>query len=211
MASSARGPLVPEAGPWTAPFPDARRLLAASSFFVGDADRIRALAQQFKDRRHVLESEVRGFSMRGALPNCCRIRIECRHGDTAAPGQVVAALVGDKIVVHRVAYIGRFARARGFLVTRGDSTAFPDLPIDVASILGEVIAVETAAGWRTPPASAAPVGRPWLARLLIGAMAGCLEIHPRLARGLGGALWRCKLRYNRGKRLLQGAADAAPR
>jgi hypothetical protein len=180
----------------SSPDPAERRLLAAASFFAGDARRIRALTERFKRRGDLIESRVEGGSMSGSLPRGSRIRIACTDRGVHAVGEIVAVLFDGRPIVHRVAYRGHWGGARRYLITRGDAPVLPDMPAEIGAVLGPVIAVDAGAGWRPPPA-ALPRRRPLLSAALLLAFAVALEIHPRLARVLRRLMWLCTVRAER--------------
>jgi hypothetical protein len=187
---------------------DIRRLHTAASLFVGDRERVAAVARQLKDGGLLLHSEVRGASMVGSLPAGRRIQIQCRHCDDLPLGAVVAFLGRKRIVVHRVAYRGRRGNARRYLLTQGDSQTIPDFPVEWVSILGPVIAVEHDGIWSAvPPARIAR--RRTLRRLLLWILAAALEVHPSLSAGLAISMWKARAVYRRGITALAGNGKPA--
>lgn len=169
-----------------------RRLLAAASFFAGDATRIAMLVNQFRIQGRILDSTVRGWSMTESLPDGSRIRIRCARPDRLVPGQVVAILVKDRLIVHRIAHVGGRREARRFVITRGDSILLPDHPIEIENIVGPVSEMETPAGWRPVP-QFSPRRRLRRTRsFLVRVLGAALEIHPQLAKATCRVLWSCK-------------------
>ena len=169
-----------------------RRLLTAASFFAGDPKRIALLVNRFREREQILESTVRGWSMTESLPDGSRIRIQCRRPHGLLPGQVVAILVKDKLIVHRIAHVGRRRKAKRFLIAHGDSVLLPDHPIEVEKIMGTVLETETPVGWMPVPQ---PSARPRWRRLrsfLARALGATMELDPYLARAVSYGLWYCK-------------------
>ena len=107
---------------------DAIRLRAAASFFTADPARLRAIMAGFRRRQSVLESEVRGWSMTGTLPDRSRIKIRCGGTAGRSIGDVIAVQLDETLIVHRIAYFGRGRRALDHVITRGDSTLLADPP-----------------------------------------------------------------------------------
>ena len=175
---------------------NARRLYTAASLFVGDPQRVAAVARQLKDSELLLHSEVQGQSMIGSLPAGRRIRIQCRHCDDLPMGTVVAFLGRKRIIVHRIAYRGRTGRARRYLLTYGDSQFLPDFPVEWGSVLGPVVAVEQDGDWAAvPPARVAR--RRTIRRVLVGILAAALEVHPSLSTWLAISMWRARWLYRK--------------
>ena len=139
--------------------------------------------------RKPVESEVHGTSMGAALPAGTRIRISpLAEGAPPAPGQVIAFVAGSRIMVHRVAYLGRWRAARGFLVTQGDANWLCDPPIVLESIAGLVVAAERRGEWGPVPASMASAGRRALSALSLAAVATALEASPAFAARFARAM-----------------------
>jgi len=171
---------------------NSRRLLAAASFFAGDATRIAMLVNRFRAQGRILESTVRGWSMTESLPDGSRIRIHCCRPEGLVPGQVVAVLVKDRLIVHRIAHVGGRREARRFVITRGDSLLLPDHPIEIEKIVGPVLEVETPAGW-LPVSQFSPRRRLRRTRsFLERALGAALEFHPQIAKTTCRVLWYCK-------------------
>jgi RimJ/RimL family protein N-acetyltransferase len=80
---------------------------------------------------------LRGESMAPLLRDGDRLRVEPLSGRTPAPGEVVVARRGERLVAHRlVEVIG------GEVVTRGDACRESDPPLPAGELLGRVVAVE---------------------------------------------------------------------
>lgn len=70
------------------------------------------------------------------------------------------------LMVHRVASHPRRGAALGYVLTFGDNCLVPDPPVRTQRLLGTVIAIKTASGWRPPDL---PVGRSLRHQLVRGA------------------------------------------
>ena len=123
------------------------RLDGLGAFIWQERERVRAAAgrQGVADGEgSVVECRIRGASMEPAIPRGSRIRITFSRG-LHRVGDIVAFMVADKIVVHRIAH-----RAGRHLLTRGDAMLLPDPPLDAAAVLGEVAEIDSGTGWRRP-------------------------------------------------------------
>jgi len=132
--------------------PSTAAVAAATTFLRDHPERVRSVARRLQDSERLLESVVGGSSMGRQLPDGAPIRIQLSRRETYERGEIVAFWNDRQIVVHRVLFCGRAGRRRGILITRGDAYLFPDLPIDLASVLGTVVAVRTERGWNPPGA-----------------------------------------------------------
>jgi len=112
-----------------------------------------AIAELWKRTGRELVARFGGSSMLPTIPPDAELRIRC--GDRAEPGDVIAVLVHDQIVVHRVE-----ARGRGFILTRGDAQVLPDVPIrDPAAVMGRVVGIRHGDEWRDPALAHSTVSR----------------------------------------------------
>ena len=92
-----------------------------------------AVAEIWKRTRRTFEAR---FDVTSMLPSIAPLQpVTVRCGCDAVVGDVVLALSGDRIIVHRL--IWRDPR-RSWLLTRGDARAVPDGPIDASAIAGVV-------------------------------------------------------------------------
>lgn len=152
--------------------------------FVRPRD-LHTIVTLLKRAHTAIESEIHGRSMGATLPPGARIRISCTDRTDFQPGDVLAYLDGDKLVAHRLVRRGRGARARGYVITRGDASTACDPPVPLERAVGLVTAWRRtdAEAWR-PVAPPAPRGA--LRRLATAAndafIGAVLEIHPGLAR-----------------------------
>lgn len=148
------------------------------------ADRARVLAAAGAGDGGLIECELRGASMAGAIAPRSRLRIALGHGPFPL-GEVVAFMHGGQLVVHRVVH-----RRGRLLVTRGDATVLPDPPVEAGSVLGRVVeAAPSGAGWQpVGPPTALPRRDRLLAALLLSAtvllMLGSAPLARRLAQWL---------------------------
>lgn len=158
------------------------RLRALGSFIWMDAARVLGAARRYGDgTRKIIECELRGGSMSGAIPAGSPIRIALAHPPYRV-GEIVAFLAGVQPVVHRVIYRRHFGGGKQ-LLTRGDAMLLPDPPIDASLVLGRVVEAAFAGGWRpVGPRAVAPRRERLLALLVLVASAVLLEISPWLAR-----------------------------
>jgi hypothetical protein len=173
---------------------DLDRLHAMGSFFAGSVERTLSVAAGLQQDSRVLESTVQGPSMGAALPDGSSIRIQLGPATVCQPGEIVACLIGTKLVTHRLVYDG--TRRAGVFITRGDDEILPDPPIDLRRVVGRVVAVESRGLWLPPPAPVrAPVARRTLARGILAVVAGLSRVNASWA---GRALitlarWRDRL------------------
>lgn len=156
------------------------RLKALGAFIWRGRDRIR-VAASCAEAPIVIECTLRGGSMSGLIAAGSRVRVI--FGDAHwSRGEVVAFIDGARIVVHRVVYRGYSPRARNYLITQGDAMSLPDPPIAASAVLGTVVAVHDAGGWRPLGARIRPPRRDRLLSFLVLLMAAaCMEASPRLA------------------------------
>ena len=164
---------------------------AVAAFFREDPARILAVASSLRAPDRSVESTVEGKSMGRTLPPGSRIRIELADRPDYEVGEVVAFLARGKIVVHRIAHLGRRGAARGRLLTRGDAALVPDPAVDVGSVLGVVSAIDRDGGWMAPggqPRRSIPARV--VASLVLVVVARVLRVSPRAADVVVGLLHR---------------------
>jgi hypothetical protein len=128
---------------------DLDRLHAVGSFFAGSPERILSIVGGLQQDTHVVQSRVQGPSMGATLPDGASIRIQLSRAPDCRPGEVVACLIGARLVTHRIVHGG--GRSARVLITRGDDELLPDPPIDARGIVGRVVAVESSGQWVSPP------------------------------------------------------------
>jgi len=142
---------------------------ALASFLRDHPERTLTVAERLKHSGRLLDSVVGGRSMADQLPDGVPIRIQLSARTDFAPGEIVAFWSGRQVTVHRVLFCGRRGRRRGVVITRGDAYLCPDIPFDVSSVLGPVVAVRTEQGWTAPgplparPRVARAIARAWQA------------------------------------------------
>jgi hypothetical protein len=141
---------------------------------LDDLARLRALARKSEV---VIHSEIRGSSMRPAIPDGARIRIRSGSEESWRLGQVIAFLAGTRIMAHRIVYEGRGAGARSFVITQGDGNWLCDPPVNRSTVVGQVEAYSTGADWQ-------PIGGQWL------------PLHRRLTARFSLALARAGLEFS---------------
>jgi peptidase S24-like protein len=84
-----------------------------------------AIAELWKRTHRTFLARFDGVSMRPTIEPQQSVTVRC--GQEPALGDVVLALAGNGVVVHRLVWRSR----RGdWVLTRGDSRAIPDLPLD---------------------------------------------------------------------------------
>jgi hypothetical protein len=128
-----------------------------------------------------LEVPITGHSMGHALTDGAVARVAL---DRRAPsvGDVVVFWQDQRLIAHRVVYLGRQARAAGHLITRGDARIAPDPPVPIERVLGRITSLTTSAD-ASPPAPARVGSWPArCARATLGlATALALHVSPALA------------------------------
>jgi hypothetical protein len=132
------------------------RLDGLGAFIWQQRDRVRAAVgrQSPSEAGHgSVECRIRGASMEAAIPRGSRIRISFSSGPQRV-GDIVAFMIGERIVVHRIVHSGA-----GHLLTRGDAMRLPDPPIEAAAVLGAVDEIDSAPGGRPPAAQVRPPRR----------------------------------------------------
>ena len=97
------------------------------------AERLDAAARLWKRDRKVFTARFAGTSMRPTIGPGEEVRVRCGVG--IRPGDVAVCQQGRRILVHRVLFLSRRA---DWVLTRGDATCVPDLPIPVDSVLGTI-------------------------------------------------------------------------
>lgn len=195
LSRAAASPAVRDLPPVETEQSNAEWLHAVGAFVWNDADRILTVASGFREAQGVLECHLRGGSMGRAIPAFSRIRIRFSNQKSYRIGQVVAFLVGTRIMVHRVVYHGHRGCAKNYLITQGDAMLLPDPPVNVRDVLGPVVEFQFDGGWNppeTPPTQ--PLNRRFLSFVLLTIVGGILEINVRLARWVARMLvagrWR---------------------
>jgi hypothetical protein len=110
-----------------------------------------AIVSLLKQSGTDIESQICGTSMLAALPAGARIRIRC--GGRAQPGDTVAYVSDQQLLIaHRM--LSRVRRGgRVYLMLRGDANWFCDAPIDETRVLGVVTAFQDGSVWRPVPPS----------------------------------------------------------
>jgi signal peptidase I len=133
---------------------------AARRFFREDSARILSVASSLRAPGRTVESTVLGGSMGRTIPAGTRIRIELSEPRSYDPGDVVAFVSDQHLIVHRV--IRAAGRPpRGYVFTRGDASLISDPPVPDARVLGAVTAMQREGQWTS--VGAQPV-RAWPAR-----------------------------------------------
>ena len=158
---------------------------AVGALLHADPERISLLVSSLRGAERSIESTVQGMSMRGCLAPGARIRIELETNSRYTCGTVIAFLVGEQLVVHRVVHRGRFGPAAGQFLTRGDAPIVPDAPVAYARILGRVSGVFAEGRW-VAPGPVAP--RSWRARLLSAGVLWVATVLLYLRPGLAATL-----------------------
>lgn len=162
--------------------------------------------------RKPFESEVQGTSMGAALPGGTRIRISpLPEGTRPSPGQVIAFAAGSRIMVHRIAYLGRGQKASGYLITQGDGNWLCDPPIPLDAIAGQVVEAERDGAWQPVPASAISAARRWTCALSLAAVGAALEASPafaaRFARAMSYGRMTARVAWSKVAGTAAGRAD----
>jgi hypothetical protein len=174
-------------------------------------EQLLAMLSIFRKFRRVIELPIQGQSMGTTIAHGARIRIQCDATLSLRPGQVVAFLVGNRLIVHRVVYCGRYGHARHYLITQGDGAWLPDRPVPLAAVVGPVLAVQAGETWQS-----LGMQTPWawprrLLAILIGVLTGvALECHVALAQRLGLTFRLLQAGLTKSKAWLASRMSAGP-
>ena len=120
---------------------------AVGNLIQADPARAVAIAASLRAPGRTIESTIEGMSMGQGLPPGTKIRIALIQRDRYEPGEVIAFLVANQVVVHRVMHRGRGGAASGLVLTRGDAPLVPDRPVAHKQILGPVTALLRDGRW----------------------------------------------------------------
>jgi hypothetical protein len=135
----------------------------------------------------VIESELRGTSMGGTLPNGSRLRL---HFDEQPPldvGDVIAFSAGTGVTVHRIVARGVFGPARSFVLTRGDGSLLVDHPVRATDVLAVVREWKRGDAWEPVPRHHGAWWRQVAGWTILGPVLMALHVQPRLALALTAA------------------------
>lgn len=100
-------------------------------------DRFAALCGLWRRERATVWLTLQGCSMLPEIPPGSRVQVDC--GDAApSVGQIVAALHGSQLVIHRVVRVDTESAATPLYICQGDANNFTDLPVVGEQILGIV-------------------------------------------------------------------------
>ncbi len=106
------------------------------------------------------------------------LRIAC--GDPVSVGDVAVLVSGGRVIVHRVV-----AREKGWLITRGDAGALPDVPVPAEAVVGRVAGVRRSGEFRELEPAPDSVTR----RAARSACVLALRVSPGAASFLARCLW----------------------
>ena len=184
--------------------------LSSLGAFIGETPaRVRAAAARHDGdaRPNLVECELRGASMAGAIPRGSRIRIAFT-GAPCGRGDVVAFMTDGHLVVHRIVY--RRPRRRrntpALLITRGDAMMLPDAPIDADAVVGRVVEMRMRDGWQqvgAPPRT--PRRERLLACVALATIACLAHVRVPLARRVANWLQAMDHRFSWTRTFLYGA------
>lgn len=164
-------------------------LLAIGAFFQNNPGRILAVASILRTDQRVIESQIQGTSMESTIPDGSRIRIRFSDQKSYQVGQVVAFLAGTRIIVHRLAYKGRYGRAKNYLITQGDGKLLPDPPVNFESVLGLVTEFQCEGRWMPlKTRSLLPLIKRFISLLLLVIIAVFMEMNVQLAQWFANQL-----------------------
>ena len=153
------------------------------------ASDVAGIAAILRRSGRTVECAIEGESMAPAIPGGATVRIRCDGGVGASEGTVVALLLGETLTVHRLVHRGRSRHARGWIVSDGDANLTCDAPVGEAALLGEVESVRIGPGaWEDPAPPARRGASSIIAALARRSVVLGLEIHPRVARVIKGAI-----------------------
>lgn len=154
-------------------------------------DRSLALAPLLRRSGSVIESQIRGSSMAGALSDGTRIRIRCGSSEVYPTGTVIAFIIPGGLVGHRVVAVSHGRGGEGLLFTRGDRTVVADGPVRTDQVLGEVTEWFDGGTWRALPlAEMMRPGRRLWAALILAIIRVTAALNVRLAGRISGVLLR---------------------
>ena len=182
---------------------------AVGSLLQADPARVLLLVANLRGPGRSIESTVRGMSMHGCLAPGDHIRIEIEQQRQYASGTVIAFLVGDALVVHRVVHRGRAGTAAGLVLTCGDAPIVPDQPVSQDQILGRVSGVFQNGGWIGPGEISRRSLRARMLRAVIQwSTTALLYLSPGLTAMLLSGLhrWEGAVRQARSRRALRRVA-----
>src|SRR5215472_3280619 len=145
-----------------------------------DGERLDAAASLWKKEGRILTACFSGISMEPTIAPGDTVRIHC--GEPVRVGDVAVCQEGTRVLVHRVIAA---SPERGWILTRGDATAVPDLPIPTSSVLGRVAGLVTRDGDRDLPEAPDSPAR----RLALRTCAFWLRSAPPAGRLLVRGLW----------------------
>jgi hypothetical protein len=169
--------------------PATQRLGAIKSFLLDHDALLPALASRLGGRGAEFETAIRGSSMSPAIPAGARLRVRLIGERACNSGDIVLFASDSGFMVHRIVYQTPGRPDTGYLLTFGDNCLVPDLPVSEDRLLGTVVAIQTATGWR-PPGSV--VGHSFLHRLVraitLVAMTFTLRLSVPAARRLAAIL-----------------------
>ena len=92
-----------------------------------------AIADLWKRTRRTFVARFDGVSMRPTIEPQQTVTVHC--GQDATVGEVILALRGSNVVVHRLLWRSRHEK---WVLTRGDACTIPDLPLNADDIAGVV-------------------------------------------------------------------------
>jgi hypothetical protein len=118
--------------------------------------------------------------MEPTIPRAAEVLVE--FGAEGRPGDVVACLMGGRLVLHRLVMA---CPGLGLVVTRGDASVVPDPPIAAAQVVGRVVGVRQDGDVAPPGPAPASV----LRGLVLSTTVRVLRRSPGAARRLIAALW----------------------
>jgi len=137
-----------------------------------------AIASLWKRTGRELVARFGGSSMQPTIPPETEVLLRC--GEDAAPGDVVAFLAHDQVILHRVEATGT-----GWILTRGDGQIIPDAPIvDRDAVLGRVVQIRGGPRWSDPPE--AP--HSWWRQVVLRLCVGSLRVSPSAGAAFVGLL-----------------------
>jgi len=140
--------------------PQPELIEAARRFFREDSTRILSVGSTLRAPGRSVESTVIGGSMGRTIPAGTRIRIELSSPRAYRPGEVIAFVSDQHLIVHRVVRAPR-RRPRGRVLTRGDASLIADPPVPADRVLGPVTAMQSGGQWTSVGSHPA---RAWPAR-----------------------------------------------
>lgn len=160
-----------------------------------------AVARLALDAGREVDVAAEGCSMGATIPTGVTLRLRKTDPATLASGDVISFVSGGRLVTHRVVARGRGARARHWLIVRGDARRSCDEPVSEDDVLGLVTSSLNGARHDAIPA---PRARGTWDRIVMSVLKAlvqvALEISPTAAAAVSRGIRRLRVAYLRALR-----------